>query len=483
VESLSQMEKTRVDLAVIGSGGAAFAAAIRASTLGKSVAMIERGMVGGTCVNTGCVPSKALLAAAEARHVALDSGRFPGLSTHADPVDMPGLIEGKRSLVEALRTEKYLDIAEDYGWVLLRGQASFEGTPDAPVLRVIAEDGTGTLVVAAHHLVATGSRPTLPMIDGLRQVDYLTSTTAMELEEVPKTLLVLGGGYVAMELAQLFARLGSKVTMLVRSRLASREEPEASQALLEVFADEGIRVIGPAIIDSVWTDPATGHPAASASVAGRREQFSAERLLVALGRTPVTDGLNLAAMGVKLGDSEQIAVTDQLVTSNPRIWAAGDVTGQRQFVYVAASHGAMVVDNAFTGTNRSVDYNYLPRVTFTSPALGAVGMTDEQAVAAGIRCDCRVLPLHYVPRALVNRDTRGFVKVVADADTGRILGITAVAQDAGELAAAGTYLLAAGMTVQQIADTWAPYLTMIEGIKIACQSFITDVAKLSCCAS
>jgi len=480
---LSQAEKTRVDLAVIGSGGAAFAAAIRASTLGKSVAMIERGTVGGTCVNTGCVPSKALLAAAEARHVALDSGRFPGISTHADPVDMPGLIEGKRALVEALRTEKYLDIAADYGWALLRGQASFEGTPDAPVLRVMGEDGTGRLVVAAHYLVATGSRPTIPMIDGLPQVDYLTSTTAMELEEVPKTLLVLGGGYVAMELAQLFARLGSKVTMLVRSRLASREEPEASQALLEVFADESIRVVGRASIDSVRTDPATGRVVASASVAGRREQFSAERLLVALGRTPVTDGLNLAAMGVKLGDSEQIAVTDQLVTSNPRIWAAGDVTGQRQFVYVAASHGAMVVDNAFTGANRSVDYNYLPRVTFTSPALGAVGMTDEQAVAAGIRCDCRVLPLHYVPRALVNRDTRGFVKVVADADTGRILGITAVAQDAGELAAAGTYLLVAGMTVQQIADTWAPYLTMIEGIKIACQSFITDVAKLSCCAS
>ncbi|KAA8962736.1 mercury(II) reductase [Mycobacterium sp.] len=477
------MEQTRVDLAVVGSGAAAFAAAIRASTLGKSVAMIERATVGGTCVNTGCVPSKALLAAAEARHVALDSGRFPGIGTRADPVEMPGLVEGKRFLVEALRAEKYLDIAAYYGWALLRGQASFDGTPDAPVLHVTAEDGNNRRVIAAHYLVATGSRPTTPPIDGLRRVDYLTSTTAMELPEVPQTLLVLGGGYVAMELAQLFARLGSTVTMLVRSRLASREEPEASQALLEVFADEGIRVVAPAIIDSVTTDPATGHPAVSSSVAGTPQTFTAERLLVALGRTPLTDGLNLEAVRVDTGDDGAIVVTDQLATSNPRIWAAGDVTGQRQFVYVAASHGAMVVDNAFTGAQRSVDYSQLPRVTFTSPALGAVGMTDAQVAAAGIRCDCRVLPLHHVPRALVNRDTRGFVKVVADADTGRILGITAVAKDAGELAAAGVYILAAGMTVHQVVDSWAPYLTMAEGIKIACQSFSTDIAKLSCCAS
>ncbi|MEB3033367.1 mercury(II) reductase [Mycolicibacter sp. MYC340] len=477
------MEHTKVDLAVVGSGGAAFAAAIRASTLGKSVAMIERGTVGGTCVNTGCIPSKALIAAAEARHVALDSGRFPGICTSADPVDMPGLVDGKRSLVEKLRAEKYLDIAKDHGWPLLRGQASFDGAPNAPVLRVTTGDGSSRLVVAAHYLIATGSRPAIPAIAGLDQVDYLTSATVMELEKVPRELLVLGGGYVALELAQLFARLGSKVTMLVRSRLASREEPEASQSLLEVFADEGIRVVCRAIVDSVATDPATGRVVATASVAGIGEEFTAERLLVALGRTPVTDGLNLGTVEVKTGAGGQIVVTDQLATSNPRIWAAGDVTGHREFVYVAASHGAMVVDNALTGANRSVDYTHLPRVTFTSPALGAVGMTDEQAAAAGIRCDCRVLPLDYVPRALVNRDTRGFVKVLADADTGRILGITAVAKEAGELAAAGVYILAAGMTVQQVANTWSPYLTMAEAIKIACQAFTTDISKLSCCAS
>lgn len=475
--------KTKVDLAVIGSGGAAFAAAIRANALKKSVVMVERGTIGGTCVNTGCVPSKALIAAAEARHVAADAGRFPGIAATAGPVDMPALIDGKQALVETLRAEKYVDLAESYGWQVRHGDASFAGTPDAPDLQVTASDGTTSVIEAEHYLVATGARPWGPPIDGLDDVDYLTSTSAMELTELPASLLVLGGGYVALEQAQLFARLGSQVTMLVRSRLTSREEPEASQALQHVFADEGIRVVRRAQVTSVSFDEGTGQVVATASVSGGGQEFRADQVLVALGRHPVTTGLNLDAVEVKTGELGEVMVNDHLRSSNPRIWAAGDVTGHREFVYVAASHGAMAVDNAFAGADRSVDYAHLPRVTFTSPRLGSVGMTEAEAVAAGHRCDCRVLPLQYVPRALVNRDTRGFFKIVADADTGRILGLTAVAKDAGELAAAGVYLLEGDMTVEQVASAWAPYLTMAEGIKIACQSFTTDVSKLSCCAS
>ena len=159
------------------------------------------------------------------------------------------------------------------------------------------------------------------------------------------------------------------------------------------------------------------------------------------------------------------------------------MTGLREFVYVAAAHGTHVAENAFNDAGRAVDYRHLPRVTFTSPALAAVGMTDKEANDAGIRCECRVLPLEHVPRALVNRDSRGFIKTDADADTGRIVGITAVAKDSGDLAAAGVYILEAAMTVEQIANLWIPYLAMAEGIKIAAQSFATDVSKVSCCAS
>ena len=296
---------------------------------------------------------------------------------------------------------------------------------------------------------------------------------------MPKSLLVLGGGYVALEQAQLYARLGAKVTLLVRSRLASKEELEVSNALAEVFSDEGIRVVRRVVPTRVARD-ADGQVVVTADVSGGSQDFRADQVLVALGRRPVTEGLNLEAVEVKTGDAGQIVVSDQLQSSNPRVWAAGDVTGHPEFVYVAAHHGTLVAENAFTDAQKPVDYARLPRVTFTSPAIGAVGMTEKQVLEAGIRCDCRVLPLHYVPRALVNRDTRGFIKMVADADTGEILGLTAVAKDAGELAAAGVHVL--GKTIAEVADAWAPYLTMAEGIRIVAKAFTADVAKLSCCA-
>ena len=460
---------TKYDLAIIGSGGGAFAAAIRASTLGKSVVMIERGTLGGTCVNTGCVPSKALIAAAGARHVAVDAAtRFPGIASTADPVDMPALIAGKQALVESLRGEKYADVADSYGWQVLRGDASFVGTPDAPVLDVAGADRSVETIEAHHY-----------PIDGLEETGYLTSTTAMELTEVPESLLVLGGGYVALEQAQLFARLGSQVTLLVRSRLASKEEPEVSKALQEVFADEGIRVVSRAVPTRVSRGTG-GEAVVTAALSGGSQEFRADQVLVALGRRPVTDGLNLDAVGVNTGDSGEVVVSDRLQSSNPRIWAAGDVTGHPEFVYVAAHHGTLVAENAFADADRSVDYARLPRVTFTGPAIGAVGMTEKDVLAAGIRCDCRVLPLHHVPRALVNRDTRGFIKIVVNAETNEILGLTAVAKDAGELAAAGVHVL--GRTVAEVADAWAPYLTMAEGIRIAAKAFTTDPSLLSCCA-
>ncbi|KKC05010.1 mercury(II) reductase [Mycobacterium nebraskense] len=464
----------RFDLAVIGSGGAAMAAAIRATSLGKSVVMIERGTFGGTCVNTGCVPSKALIAAAEARHVAAHTARFPGIATTAGPVDMAVLIGATQDLVESLRSEKYVDVAESYGWQRIQGEARFAGTPDAPVIEV----GDAT-IVAAHYLIATGASPLIP--PAFEGVDYLTSTTAMELTEVPKSLLIIGGGYVALEQAQLFARLGSKVTMLVRSTLASREEPEVGTALLEVFADEGIRVVRRAAVCKV--EEADGQVTVTAAVAAGTQQFRAAKVLVATGRQPNTAGLNLEAVEVKIGENREVVVSDGLQSSNPRMWAAGDVTGHREFVYVAANHGAMVADNIFNDADRTVDYRHLPRVTFTGPAVGAAGSTEAELLAAGMRCDCRVLPLKYVPRALVNRDTRGFIKLVADAGTGRVHGITAVAKDAGEIAAAGVYILEAAMTIDQVARSWAPYLTMAEGIKIAARSFTADVSRLSCCAS
>src|SRR6266545_1705595 len=373
-------------------------------------------------------------------------------------------------------------LAAEYGWPILAGAARFAGTADVPVLEVDLADGGSTRIEAAQYVVATGSAPWAPPIDGLADAGYLTSTTAMDLDRLPTSMIVIGGNAVGLEQGQLFARLGVQVTVVeALDRLAPFEEREISEVIEAVFADEGIAVHTAATVTAVRRDP-SGYRV-SLTAGGDEQRLWAERLLVATGRRPVTDGLHLDRVGVKTGDRGEIVVDAGLGTSNPRIWAAGDVTGHPQFVYVAAAHGALLVDNAFDHADRTLDYAYLPRVTFTTPAIASAGMTDAQAVAAGYRCDCRVLPLEYVPRAVVNRDTRGLVKLVADADTSRLLGAHVIAEGAGEVIAAAVYALANHMTVAQMADLWCPYLTMAEALKLAAQTYTRDVSKLSCCAA
>jgi mercuric reductase len=467
------------DLAIVGSGSAAFAAAIAARTTGNTVVMIERGSTGGTCVNVGCVPSKALLAAAEARHTAGDAGRFPGITATTGPVDARTLIGGKDALVQRLRAEKYTDLAADYDWEILHGTATFT---DGPALEVALCEGGTARIAAGHYLIATGAAPWAPPVDGLARAGYLTSTTAMELDGLPESMIVVGGNAVGLEMAQLFARLGTTVTVVeALERLAPFEEPEISEAVEAALADEGITVRTGAALTAVRRDP-VGYTATARTSEGEIE-LSAGRLLVAAGRRPVTDGLNLEAVGVNTGSRGEIVVDDYLHTSAERIWAAGDVTGHPQFVYVAAAQGTLVADNALSGAGRTLDYTALPRVTFTSPAIAAVGLTEQQAIEAGIPCACRVLPLEYVPRALANRDTRGLIKLLAHADTGRLLGAHILAEGAGEIITAATYALGAGLTIEEITHTWHPYLTMAEGLKLAAQAFTRDVATLSCCAS
>jgi mercuric reductase len=472
--------RTGFELAVIGSGSAAFAAAIAARTKGNSVVLVEAGTTGGTCVNVGCVPSKALLAAAEARHGAQVADRFPGIAASAGPAGFRAMIGGKDALVEQLRVEKYTNLAAEYGFEIVHGTASFA---DGPALEVALNGGGTRRIEAAHYLIATGSAPWAPPVEGLEQAGYLTSTTAMELDYLPESMIVVGGNAVGLEQAQLFARLGTQVTVIeALDRLAPFEEPEISAALESVLADEGISVHTGTALSPVRRD-ATGYTL-TATRGGDEQYLSlrAEQLLIATGRRPATARLNLDTAGVKTGPRGEILVDEYLRTTAERIWAAGDVTGHPQFVYVAAAHGTLVADNALDGAERTLDYTALPRVTFTSPAIASVGMTDAQVAEAGIPCDCRTLPLAYVPRALANRDTRGLVKLVTDATTGRLLGAHALADGAGDIITAATYAISAGMTVDQIAHTWAPYLTMAEGLKLAAQTFTTDVAKLSCCA-
>lgn len=456
------------DLAVVGSGGGAFAAAIAARRKDLRVVMVEAGTVGGTCVNVGCIPSKALLAAAEARHRAA-AHPFPGISTEAGPVDFPVLIAGKREIVEGLRKEKYVDLAEEYDIELVQGRARFV---DGPAL-----DVDGRRIEAAHYLVATGSEPYIPDVPGLRESGFLTSTTAMELDHLPASMVVLGGGYVAMEMAQLFAHLGTQVTMLMRSQLARREEPEVVAGIRDAFLADGI-----AVVEGTQPAEVRREDGDVVVVAGDRE-FRAEQLLVAAGRRPRTDGLGLEAVGVELGPGGEVVVDDDMSTSTPRVWAAGDVTGHPQFVYVAAKHGAVAVDNAFDGAGRRMDYSALPRITFTSPTVASAGLTEAEAQERGLDVEVRVLGLRDVPRAIVSRNTRGVVKLVAERESGRVVGVHLLADGAGDAILAGVYAIEARRTVQDMAEDWDPYLTIGEAIHLAALAFTRDPSKLSCCAA
>ena len=460
------------DLVVIGSGSAAFAAAIHGSESGARVALMESNVVGGTCVNVGCIPSKAMLAPAEQLYRA-SHHPFAGIERVAPAFDLGQLVDSKAALVDELRQEKYIDLAQTYGFTICKGLAEFV---DAPTI----ECG-GERIRAGKYIVATGASPAIPPIPGLKDVGYLTSTTALELREPPKRLAILGAGPVGLEMGQLFMRLGSVVTFITRGDVAPREEPETSQTLRAVLEEEGARVVTSAEVIGVKS--VAGGRRISFRQAGRHQQLEVDEILVATGRRPNTQGLGLEKAGIELTDSQAIKVGDDLQTTNPRVWAAGDVTGHRQFVYSAAYEGNIAARNALTGEERTVDFHSLPRVIFTSPTFAAAGLTDEEANQRGINCECRVLPMSAVPRALVNRDTRGFVKIVAEAGTGKILGASMVADGAGDVIQSAVLAIQFGLTTDDIANTWAPYLTFAEAFKLAAQTFRRDVSKLSCCAA
>ena len=465
-------EEGQYDLVIIGSGGAAFSAAIQARRSGASVAMIERGTMGGTCVNIGCVPSKTLLRAGEIYFNARNNP-FAGLGTSAGPVDM-GLLTGQKGeLVEGLRREKYEGLVQEYGFEVIRGEARFI---DQGSVRVGDQIITGKAF-----LIASGAAPSIPDIPGLDNVDFLTSTTALELKSFPRSLTVIGSGYIALELGQLYRHLGTRVTMIQRSeRILKEYDPEISEAVTRVLARQGIELITGARYERVEEDRLGKR--VFIEMNGQKRVIEADQLLVAAGRSPNTAALGLEKAGVKVGRRGEVVVDEHLRTSNPRIFAAGDVTLGSQFVYVAAYEGAVAADNALGGADRKVDLRAVPAVTFTNPAIATVGLTESQASAAGFEVKTSVLPLEAVPRALVNRETTGVFKLVADAATGRLLGAHVVAENAGDVIYAATLAVKFGLTIRDLKETLTPYLTMAEGLKLAALTFDSDVSKLSCCA-
>ncbi len=463
----------RYDVAVIGAGSAGFSAAITASGQGARVALVGHGTIGGTCVNVGCVPSKTMLRAAEALYGARAANRFAGIAGSAQLSDWSQVIAQKDELVATLRQRKYADLLPQYRSIdYLEGMAR------------LTQDGVavnGTTIAADKTIIATGSVPKVANIVGLRDVPYLTSTTALELKRLPQSLLVIGGGYIGCELAQMFSRAGTAVTLVTRSRLLPGTEPDICDALSQCLTDEGIAVIGGLSYREI--KPQSGGIGLNLDQheSGRQTLF-AETVLVATGRSPNVDGLRLEHHGIALNGRGGIMVDQHMQTSRPGVYAAGDVTGHDQFVYMAAYGAKIAALNAVAGNTHTYANTAMPWVVFTDPQVAGVGFTEAAARAAGFEPMTSIVPLDQLPRALAARDTRGLIKLVADAATDRLLGGQILAPEGADSIQTLAIALQHGMTATQLGEMIFPYLTTVESLKLAAQGFGKDVTMLSCCA-
>jgi mercuric reductase len=471
----------KFDLVILGSGSTAFAAALRSQELGKTAMMTEERTIGGTCVNRGCLPSKNLIEAAKIVHDARHP-RYPGLTPAKIEIDFRKLIEQKDNLVRDYRQKKYESLAGGK-FAIEKGHARFV---DAHTVEVDGKRLTGEKI-----LIATGSRPVIPKINGLRDVPFLTSDLLtndepMEMWEQPRSLVVVGGGYIALELGQMFCRFGVEVTILEHNEqlLAHGYEPRIGQTIGEIFEKEGIKLITNTSVTSVRRN-------GNAVVVGlggadKTGELCAEKLLVATGRRPNTDKIDIEKSGVEIGKHGEVRVDQFLRTNVSHIFAAGDVigreTGSQMATPVGSHDGGIAAHNAFSNPLRKVDHRVIPRTIFTDPQISIVGITEEEAIAAGHKCWCSTVPMSLVPRAGAIRDTRGMIKMVADDDTEEVLGVSMVGNSAGEVIHEAAVAMRFRAKIQDFIDMLHVYPTMAEALKIVAISRRKDPAKLSCCA-
>ena len=463
------------DLVILGGGAAAFSAAIRADRRGARAVMIDGGTIGGTCVNVGCVPSKRLLAVGD-QFSRVANHRFQGLRL-ADgwSADFRSIVQAKDRIVASLRKSKYQDVlASLEGVEYVRGRASFV-SPSAVKVRNDRYEGE-------KFVIATGSSPTVPPIPGIEDVDYLTNVEALSLRDRPDSMIVVGGRALGLEFSQMYQNLGTQVTVVQRSdRILPEEEPEISAYLAQHLREEGVRIHTGSKILSMTQK--RRKKLLEVRVGNRTRHLEADELLLASGRTPNTDALNLSVAGVAVKEDKGVQVDAEMRSTAPHVFAGGDVIGKPMLETTAAKEGYIAAENALGNRGLKMEYRAVPHAVFTNPAVAAVGLTDAQANAtAKVRCACNTILLSQVPKPTIVGDSRGLVKIVAEAETHRILGVHILASLAPDMIHEGVLAVKHGLTLEDIIDTVHVFPTHSEAIKLAALSFFEDIDKLSCCA-
>lgn len=439
------------DLCVIGAGSAGLSVAAGAARMGASVVLVERGLMGGDCLNHGCVPSKSLLAAAALAQARREGGAF-GVAPVTPEVDFAAVRAHVRGVIAGIAPHDGVERFEGLGVTVLRAEARFTGHAELAA--------AGTTVRARRFVVATGSRPAVPDLPGLAALPYLTNETVFELDELPRRLLVLGGGPVGCELAQAFRRLGGEVALATRGGILPRDDPELAAVVRARLLAEGVE-----LHERAEVRRAAAGPALALAAGGAERELAGSHLLVAAGRRPQVDGLGLEAAGVAV-DARGVKVDARLRTTNARVFAIGDVTGGPRFTHAAGHQAGVVIRNALFRWPARADRAAMPRVTYTDPELAAVGLSQPEAEARGAAHEVVRWPFAEVDRARAERRTEGLVKLVLGR-RGRVLGAAVAGARAGELILPWVLAIDRRLPLSALAGAVVPYPTLSEASKRA----------------
>lgn len=455
-------ERADVDVCVIGAGPAGLSIAAGASQLGMKTVLIERGKMGGDCLNYGCVPSKALLAAAKRVRAVRFNGAF-GLSDAPPSVDFPAVMRHVHEVIATIAPNDSVERFEGLGVRVIKAEARFAGARE-----VAAGDH---LIRARRIIIATGSAPAVPPIPGIESVPFLTNETVFDNQVLPEHLIVIGGGPIGLEMAQAHRLLGARVTVLEAARVLAKDDPELARLLVQRLAADGIAIEEGVKIRRIER-AGTRIAAVIEGGAGER-RLEGSHLLVAAGRRANVAGLDLDQAGIAVDARGALVLDRRLRTTNRRVYAAGDAAGGPQFTHVAGYHAGIVIRNALFRLPAKFDYRALPWVTYTDPELAQVGMTEAEAIAAH-GGDVRVLrwPFHENDRAQAEREIHGLVKVLARRN-GRVLGASIIGPYAGELIQLWGLAISGGVKLSTVAGFIAPYPTFGEASKRAAGSFYT----------
>ncbi len=442
-------EAEAFDVIVIGAGQAGGPLAQAFAKKGRNVAIIEREHVGGTCVNEGCTPTKTMIASARVAYLARRSADY-GVHTGSVRVNLEEVRARKREIVEDFRSSGHKGLVEADHVKLLMGEASFT---DKTTVEVALNEGGSRTLTAPTIILNTGARPQQPPIKGLEQVRWLDSTTVMELAEVPEHLIVLGGGYIGLEFGQMFRRFGSEVTIVQRDgQLLGREDKDVADEVATILRDDGIRILLKA--DATEVEEADGRLHLRVKTAEGEETVTGSHLLVAAGRVPNTDRLNLPAAGVETDKRGFICTNDRLETSVPGIYALGDVKGGPAFTHISYDDFRIARANLVEGDEQSIEGRPVPYTVFIDPQLGRVGISEQEARERGRPFRVAKLPMSSVARAIETGETRGFMKAIVDGESDQILGCAILGLEGGEI-----------MSVIQVAMMGKlPYTALRDGV-------------------